>query len=166
MAFLETLSIRLGRWLAWGFLVIALMMVFEVVARYGFNRPTFWAHEIATFLAAVAFVFGGAFCMAEGSHMRIDLLLQGDRPRLRRLSDFVGLCAGVVYLGGMAWAAWQMSGRSFFRFSADGAWNPERSGSTWNTPLPGMIKFALFVGSVLFLLVVLRRLALLFTRRA
>jgi C4-dicarboxylate transporter, DctQ subunit len=87
MAFLETLSIRLGRWLAWGFLVIALMMVFEVVARYGFNRPTYWAHEIATLLAAVAFVFGGAFCMAEGSHMRIDLLLQGDRPRLRRLSD-------------------------------------------------------------------------------
>ena len=41
----------LGEIASYGFAVIVLMMVFEVIARYGFGAPTFWAHEIAGLLA-------------------------------------------------------------------------------------------------------------------
>lgn len=158
MTILERLAILLGRVLSLGFLVIALMMGYEVLARYGFRAPTYWAHEIATILAASAFVIGGAFCMAENTHMRVDLFVERARPGLRRAAEIVSLLAGTIYLAGMCWAGWIMSQRSVFRFTADGAWNPERSGSTWNTPLPAFVKFALLVGSILFLMIVIQRL--------
>lgn len=157
MTFLDRLALWLGRMLSWGFLAIVAMMVFEVVARYGFNAPTIWAHEIAGLLAAIAFIFGGAYCMAEDSHMRITAFVEGRGPRVRRISRLLGLLAGTIYLAGLAYAAFNMTDDALFRFALDGSWDPERSGSTWNTPLPAFLKLALFLGSLLFLLVLLRR---------
>ncbi len=158
MGMLDRLALRLGRLLAWGFLVIVALMVYEVAARYAFNAPTFWAHEIAGLIAAVVFVFGGAYCMAEGTHMRITAFTDAMGPKVKLLSRYLSLTAGIIYLAGLAYATWRMSLTSLFRFDTTGAWDPERSGSTWNTAAPSLLKFALFLGAVLFLLVVLRRL--------
>ncbi|MEO0566315.1 MAG: TRAP transporter small permease subunit [Pseudomonadota bacterium] len=154
--FLNRLALGLGRITAWCFAAIVLIMVYEVVARYAFNAPTIWAHETAILLASFGFVFGGAFCMAEGTHMRITLLIE-NRPRLAQLSQALSFIAGVIYLMGLTYAAWRMAERAFWRFSLSGAWDPERSGSTLNSPLPSYLKALLFVGCALFLLIVLQR---------
>ncbi|MEM0947235.1 MAG: TRAP transporter small permease [Pseudomonadota bacterium] len=152
---------KLAELSAFGFFIIVLMMVYEVVARYGFGAPTFWAHEIAGLLGALAFLLGGAYCMVEGSHMRITVLRDRMPPGLRRAVDMLGLACGAIYLSALAFSGWQIAQRSLFRFMPDGSWFPERSGSSWNTPLPAFIKFALFVAAALFLAVVLRQLVLL-----
>ncbi|MDJ0943731.1 MAG: TRAP transporter small permease [Kiloniellales bacterium] len=144
----------IGRGLSWGFLAIVGMMVYEVAARYAFNAPTFWAHEIAGVLAAAAFIFGGVTCMVERSHMRIGLLVDRAKPRWRRLAEALSLLCGAVYLGGLALAMWSISQKSLFRFSAEGIWLPERSGTSWNTVSPAIVKFALFLGAALFLAVI------------
>ncbi|MDJ0895524.1 MAG: TRAP transporter small permease [Alphaproteobacteria bacterium] len=154
--FLDRLSLWLGRALAWVFLIIAGMMTYEVVVRYAFNAPTFWAHEIAGVLAAVAFIFGGAYCMADQSHMRITVLIDRLGPRVRAVSHYLSIVVGIVYLAGLSFAAWRMTDTALFRFTSDGLWNPERSGSSWNTPAPSFIKLALFLGAALFLAVLLR----------
>ena len=148
----------LGEIASYGFAVIVLMMVFEVIARYGFGAPTFWAHEIAGLLGATAFLIGGAFCMAEDSHMRVTVLIERLPRAWQRAADILGLLCGAVYLGALSYSGWLIAQRSLFRFMPDGSWFPERSGSSWNTPLPGFIKFALFVSAALFLAVVLQRL--------
>lgn len=157
MAFIDRLVIRLGRALAWGFVAIVAMMVYEVIARYGFNAPTIWAHELAGLLAAVAFIAGGAYCMADDSHMRITAFIETRGPGFKRVSHYLSLLAGGIYLAGLAYAAFNMTGDALFRFGLDGSWDPERSGSTWNTPLPAFIKLALFVGALLFLAMLVRR---------
>lgn len=157
MRWFDRLILALGGLLSWGFAVIALVMVCEVVLRYGFNRPTIWAHEIAGLLAAAAFIIGGAVCMVEGTHMRVTLLVDRWRPGWRRLAEALGLAVGVVFLTGLSVAMWSIVQRSLFRFTPDGVWMPERSGTSWNTPAPGILKLMLFIGAVLFLLAVLRR---------
>ena len=157
MGWIDRLAHAIGRLLAWGFVVIALIMTWEVGARYLAGAPTIWVHEVAGLLAGVAFIFGGAVVMADGDHMRITLLADRLPPRARRWLEGMSLCIGALYLGGMALAAWSMSQRALFRFTADGTWRPERSGTSWNTPAPGLLKFALCVGAALFLLVILRR---------
>ncbi len=142
---------------AWCFAAIVLIMVYEVVARYAMNAPTTWAHETSVLLASFAFVFGGAFCMAEGTHMRITLLVE-NRPGLAQLSEWLSLGVGAIYLGGLTFAAWRMAEKAIWRFSLSGTWDPERSGSTLNSPLPSYLKALLFVGCSLFLLLILRRL--------
>ncbi|MEM8622787.1 MAG: TRAP transporter small permease [Pseudomonadota bacterium] len=157
MSALDRLALMLGRAAAWCFAAIVLVMVYEVVARYAFGAPTRWAHEVSVALAAIGFVLGGAYCAAEGTHMRVELLVER-RPVLARLSHWLGGIAGVIYLGGLAYAAWRMADRAIWRFSLDGSWDPERSGSTLNSPLPAFLKGLLLVGAVLFLLVVLAKL--------
>ncbi|MEO1294031.1 MAG: TRAP transporter small permease, partial [Pseudomonadota bacterium] len=164
--FLDRIALWLGRLTAWGFLIIALMMLWEVVARYGFNAPTFWAHEIAGVIAAVAFVFGGAFCLAEGTHMRITLLLDRMPGGLRRVAEIASLLVGAVYLGGLGWAMWIIFNRSVWKFAPDGSWMPETSGSSWNTAAPSLVKLALFIGTLLFLAILLRHLGLWLIGRA
>ncbi len=161
---LDRLALWLGRTTAWCFAAIVLIMVYEVVARYAFNAPTTWAHETSILLASFGFVFGGAFCMAEGTHMRITLLVER-RPRLKQFSDALSLIAGIIYLGGLSFAAWRMAERAVWRFSINGAWDPERSGSTLNSPLPAYLKALLFVGCALFLLLALKQAAALIMRR-
>lgn len=156
MSFLERFALWLGRMAAWCFAAIILVMVYEVLARYGFNAPTTWAHEVSIILASVGFVFGGAFCMAEGTHMRISFLVD-KRPWLARISNALSLMAGAVYLLGLCYAAWRMAEKALWRFSLSGAWDPERSGSTLNSPLPSYLKALLFVGCAIFLLLVLQR---------
>jgi len=156
MSFLERFALVLGRASAWAFAAVVLLMVYEVVARYGFHSPTIWAHEASVALASLAFVMGGAYCMAEGTHMRIGFLTDG-RPALRRVSWWLTVAAGAVYLAGLAYGAFRQADRAIFRFALDGSWNPERSGSTLNSPLPAYLKGLLFVGAVLFLLVLLRQ---------
>ncbi len=156
MSFIERFALALGRLAAWAFAGIVLLMVYEVVARYGFNRPTIWAHEASVALASFAFIVGGAYCMAEGTHMRIGFLTDG-RPRLARLSRWLTVGAGAVYLTGLAYGAFRQADRALFRFALDGSWTPERSGSTLNSALPAFLKGLLFLGAVLFLLVLLRQ---------
>jgi TRAP-type C4-dicarboxylate transport system permease small subunit len=157
MRWLDRAVLALGFLLSWGFAAIALMMVWEVGARYGFNRPTIWAHEIAGLLAGAAFIAGGAYCMVEGSHMRVSLLLDRMPPRLRWAAEALSLVVGTVFLLGLTVSMWGIAQRSFFRFDAAGTWRPERSGTSWNTPAPAILKLMLLIGAALFLLVVLRR---------
>lgn len=156
MRWIDRFALWLGHLSAWAFGAIILLMVYEVVARYGFQSPTIWAHEISVALAAFAFVAGGAFCMAEGSHMRIGFLVDKTRP-LRTLSHWLAIVAGSIYLSGLAYGAYRQAERAIFRVSFDGSWNPERSGSTFNSPLPAYLKGLLFIGAVLFLTVLVRR---------
>lgn len=163
--FLDRIALWCGRASMWCFAVIVLIMVYEVVARYAFNAPTIWAHESAVLLASFAFVFGGAFCMAEGTHMRITLLVD-KRPIFARFSDLLSLLVGTIYLAGLTFAAWKMVERAVWRFSLSGEWDPERSGSTLNSPLPSYLKILLLFGGALFLLVVVRQLISWFTKSA
>ncbi len=154
---MKRLVLTLGTLAAFGFGVIILMMVIEVIARYGFNAPTFWAHEIAGLLGAIGFLIGGAFCMVERSHMRISVLADRFPKRARLWLEGLGHFCGIVFLTGLAISAWDIAGRAAFRFMPNGAWFPERSGSSWNTPLPAFNKVALFVGAALFLMAVVYR---------
>jgi C4-dicarboxylate transporter DctQ subunit len=153
----DRVILSLGAALSWGFMAIALMMVYEVVMRYGFGRPTIWAHEIAGLLAGAAFIIGGAVCMVEGSHIRVTLLIDKLPPRLRLLFEKLGLLVGVVFLSGLTIAMWAIVQRSLWRFNALGEWMPERSGTSWNTPAPAFLKTLLLIGAALFLLAVIRR---------
>ncbi len=153
----DRLILALGAALSWGFLAIALMMVYEIVMRYGFGRPTIWAHEIAGLLAGAAFIIGGAVCMVEGSHIRVTLLIDKLPPLPRRLFEGLGLLVGVIFLTGLAVAMWSITQNSLLRFNAAGMWTPERSGTSWNTPAPAFLKGMLLIGAVLFLLAVIRR---------
>lgn len=125
------------------FLLSAAIILYEVVMRYAFNAPTIWAHETTTFLSAVGFIYGGAYCLARDKHIRVVLIYDAVSPRMRRILDIVISLVGLVSACFLAYAAWTVVQRAIFEPS--GGFRMERSGSAWNPPFPAILKVFLFV---------------------
>ena len=140
----------LGRWISAGGLIFAvgivaamLILIQEVVLRYFFNSPTNWAHETTIFLSGIAFVYGGLYCTARNSHIRVVLIYDAIPPGARRILD---VCISLVCAAAsamFAWAAWLMVERA--AFTPQGEFRLERSGSAWDPVYPGLMKIFLLV---------------------
>lgn len=135
---------------ALGIIASALILLNEVVLRYGFDSPTIWAHETTIFLCAMAFVYGGLYCVARNSHIRVVLIYDMVTGRAKRVLDAVISLICLFAAGFFAWAAWGMMMKAMFR-PGEGL-HLETSGSAWDPPLPAFLKIFLFV--VLCLMVV------------
>ena len=159
MRALDRIAGALGRLAAWGFVLAAAITVTEVALRYGLGAPTTWAHEVTKTLCALGFAFGGAYCMAEGRHIRVTVFAARLGPRGRRALEGLALVTGTLYLAGFGAAASLMAWRSAWRFDWEGAWSPERTPGPPNLPLPAILKAGLALGTLLFLAVVLAHLA-------
>jgi len=82
--------------------LLLVMICYDVLMRYVFNRPTDWANELSGY-ALVGIVFLGlAHAQAEGAHVRVDLLLtrlsSGARALLGRATGWVVLWYVMVFL--------------------------------------------------------------------
>lgn len=135
-----------------GIVASMLILIQEVVLRYVFNAPTIWAHETTIFLCATAFIYGGLYCTARNTHIRVVLLYDLAQGRARRLLEAAISLICLFASGFFAWAAWLMVQRAIFR--PDGSIRFQTSGSAWDPPFPAYLK--------LFLLAVLGLMALQF----
>lgn len=121
-----------------GIVVAMLILIQEIVLRYFFNSPTVWAHETTIFLSGIAFVYGGLYCVARDSHIRVVLIYDAIPPKLRRGFDVVISVVCALSSAMFAYAAWLMVERAAFTPSGD--FRLETSGSAWNPAFPGLMK--------------------------
>jgi TRAP-type C4-dicarboxylate transport system permease small subunit len=140
----------LGRWIerlalvfALGLVAAAAILLTEVFLRYALNDPTLWAHETTVFLSGIAFIYGGLYCAARNSHIRVVLIYNALGPRARRAMDVViyAVCAFACLV--FALAAWTMVERAFW--APSGEVRLEGTGSAWNPPTPALLKGFLLV---------------------
>lgn len=47
---------------------------YEVIARYGFDAPTVWSHDVSYMLNGAIFLLGLGFVLAKNLHVRVDFL--------------------------------------------------------------------------------------------
>ena len=74
MSILDVWIVRVGNVIGWLYFAAVVISVFEVVLRYGFNRPTSWAHETTLMLVGIGMLWGGSYCMAEDRHIRVTVI--------------------------------------------------------------------------------------------
>lgn len=134
---------RLGIVFAIGIVLAMLILIQEVVLRYVFNAPTIWAHETTVFLCGIAFIYGGLYCSARNSHIRVVVLYDFVPRKVRRVLDVLISLVCAVCAGFFTWAAWIMVQRA--AFLPDGALRLERSGSAWDPIYPGLLKILMLV---------------------
>jgi TRAP-type C4-dicarboxylate transport system permease small subunit len=79
-------------------LAIVILIVQDVVRRYGFNAPTVWALDLSSFLLLYLFFFALAPALQAGTHVNVDMFLGLMGPRLRSLMPAVS-CAAVLVFG-------------------------------------------------------------------
>jgi TRAP-type mannitol/chloroaromatic compound transport system permease small subunit len=67
--------------------ILSVVVFYDVVARYFFNAPTFWAYEISWMLYSANFLLGLAYALREGAHVRVDVFLNMFRIRLKAIIE-------------------------------------------------------------------------------
>ena len=93
--FIDLVTDRGGRLLAWLALAMALLTTLIVVMRYGFNTGSIFAQELVTYMHASLFMLGAAYALKTGAHVRVDIFYRGFSARGRAWVNALG---GVVFL--------------------------------------------------------------------
>ena len=150
------------KFFAWAIFLAFIITVFEVISRYVFDAPTFWAHESTTFLIAAIFLVGGPIALARDKHIRVRMFYDAVSPRGRRWFDIVNSLIAMVFFAGLAYAGWIMSWKA--THTPTGEIHLEGTGTSWNPPTPALLKILvlicvviMFAQTVMHLIAALRR---------
>ncbi len=158
MYFINALSEWVGRIFSPVIGIIMLVGVYEVVARYVFNRPTTWAWEINEHLLCLFLALAGGYTLLRGRHVSVDLLYARFSPRVRAIIDVVSwlffflVCIVVIWQGSAeAWEATMKRERVLSSFNSP--LYPDR----WMIPigtflllLQGIVKYTQSITAVIY----------------
>jgi len=105
--------------------VAAVIITYEVIFRYLYNRPTVWEIEAAVFMLIFAGFMSAGYGLKSDSHIKIELLTIRLKPRpkafLTIITDSVSFlfCAALTYKAWpMWWEAWDLG------WVSESLWSP------------------------------------------
>jgi TRAP-type mannitol/chloroaromatic compound transport system permease small subunit len=105
--FVDKMNLVLGNGAAPLTLVITVIVLLEVTARYLFNQPTTWANEVNQYLLCALVMFGGGYTLSKYGHTKVDILhVWFSRKGQALVEILIGLCvlaiAGpIIWYGGL-----------------------------------------------------------------
>jgi len=91
---------------------MAILMI-EIIARYLFNSPTKWAHEISTFIFGAQFMLAGAYCFWRGSMVNVEIIYNRFPIRVRAIIDLFTFLLPLFMCVTMIWMGWAFFWDSF-----------------------------------------------------
>ena len=105
--FIDELSRRTGRLVAWLTLAMVITTFTIVVFRYVFDSGYIWMQEAVTWLHAAVFMLGAAYALEQDQHVRVDVFYRDMTPRRQALVDITGVISLLLPLTiFFVWASW------------------------------------------------------------
>lgn len=124
---IDTLNEWIGNIMKFSILAIGGMLIIEVTARYGFNSPTFWAHESSALLLGAYMFLAGGYCLLHGSHVKIEIFW---RLLSRKQQAILDLCTSWIFFVFVFFLGWQVVRRAWISVM----WL-EGTQSSWSPPV-------------------------------
>ncbi len=130
----------LGKIFSFLAVILTLLVVYDVCARYFFERPTIWGLEMSCIILTWITFLGGGYAFLHGGQVKVDFLYQKWSPRTKSAIDlftyifFFSFCLILVWYGGeVAWESIKDS-----RVSTS-AWAPPLWPSQIMVPIGGLL---------------------------
>lgn len=70
---IDAFSTKQGEFTSMLIIPLLLVVLYEVVMRYGFNAPTTWGFEVTAFLYGMHYMFGISYTDVQNGHVRVDI---------------------------------------------------------------------------------------------
>jgi TRAP-type C4-dicarboxylate transport system permease small subunit len=133
----DRMSLFMGRVTMLLIVGLVLVMFYEVVARYVFEKPTLWANELSLWIAGAIFLFSGLYAMQQRSHIRIYLLYDVMPRNLQRACDLISTTLILGFAFVMLWGSYNEARDKFMRW--------ETFGTAFDPPIPATLKPLLII---------------------
>lgn len=111
--FIDALSTWVGKIASFLILVLIAIIMFEVISRYLFNAPTKWVNELSEYLLAGVVMLGGAYCLAEFDHVRVDIFHRNFGPRMKTAVEVFTCLLVLCFVSAMVWKGGEASWSTF-----------------------------------------------------
>lgn len=115
-----------GKLASWLILLLIFSLVYEVISRHVFNKPTIWSYDISYMLGGTAAFFGIAWVHKKQTHVRVDLIYEKLSDKNKAILDL--LLTTILFLPLMIIAfmnSFEAAVISWDRLeTAPGAWRP------------------------------------------
>ncbi|MFT7059950.1 MAG: TRAP-type C4-dicarboxylate transport system permease small subunit [Pseudorhodobacter sp.] len=131
----DLIAVILGRLAMIMVAFIVLVMLYEVISRYVFSRPTLWANELSLWIASFVFLLSGLYAMQQRSHIRIYIIYDMMPRWMKKTSDTISVSLIVFFTFALIWGGYTDAENRWLRM--------ETFGTAWDPPLPGTVKPAL-----------------------
>jgi len=109
---IDRINSWIGRMVSLLILGIIGITLWEVVLRYGFNRPTIWVHETSEHLFALSFLLGGAYTLSQRGHVRVDLIYGQLSDRGKAILELSTSVFFFLFVGLLLWKGGEMAWES------------------------------------------------------
>lgn len=141
--FVDTMNDRMGKIISFLIYPIMLVLVYEVVMRYSFTKPTIWAHETSCMLFGAHFILGGAYALRHDAFVNVDVFYERFSKRTKAIIDLITWTMFYIFVGVLLWGSvpWALKSLSLLEYSE----------STWGPPI-WPIKFTIPFGAFFILL--------------
>lgn len=134
---MDILSLVLSRVAMLGIVFVVLIMFYEVISRYVFEKPTLWANELSLWIAAFIFLLAGLYAMQQRSHIRIYIIYDMMPRWMRKLCDVISLSLIWFFCFALIWGSYNEARDKLLRM--------ETFGTAWDPPIPATVKVAMLV---------------------
>ncbi|MEP1585380.1 MAG: TRAP transporter small permease [Tateyamaria sp.] len=132
LTIIDHITLRISSLLMFVVAMIMGIMLFEVIMRYVFARPTIWVEELSRWLGGVIFLVAGLYAMQQRTHIRVTIVYDIINRNAQRAMDAFGTACVCIFCWAVTWGYWENAMRKF------STW--ELYGSAWNPPIPAIMK--------------------------
>jgi TRAP-type mannitol/chloroaromatic compound transport system permease small subunit len=103
---IDRISDWTGRISSFLILVITGVILFEIIARFIFGKPTIWAFEISLSLYGIYVALLGAYTLVTGAHVNVDILYTRFSPRTKAGVNLFSWLIFFLWCGALVWMGW------------------------------------------------------------
>jgi len=112
---IDSVNERVGAISGWLVLVLIVVILYEVISRYAFNKPTNWGFNTFRMISGALVVLGWAYAQRHNSHVRVDLLYIRFSARKQAFVNVIGtglfffplFGAFIGLMGASMWQSWR-----------------------------------------------------------
>lgn len=79
------------------FIILTFSVIYEVIARSIFNKPTIWSLEIVTYMISCVAFFGSAYVLRINKHLEINLFTKILPNKIRFFFDLIANIIALIF---------------------------------------------------------------------
>lgn len=129
---LDRIAMFVGRVTMLLIALVVCVMMYEVILRYVFERPTLWANEMSLWLAGFVFILAGFYAMQQRSHIRIYLLYDMFPRIVQKVCDTISTILIVGFAFFLIYGGFGEAKAKLLRW--------ETFGTAFDPPIPATLK--------------------------